>query len=190
MINYKNFKKSISLNIDNKKKNETLDKDNNINYITKSNTIHIIGSKLINGDNQNNIINISYHSRFYLIFILNDDNNKRPTLFLNRIKIGKNDNTNKDVIKRLNSQQHFTNNKLMKDEMPKRNNILKFNDQFQRCTGDNYTDTKSSYSHKKNPNKPIIDRIIFSINSSEIKKELSKKLYSKNNNIKNKSSRK
>ena len=54
----------------------------------------------------------------------------------------------------------------------------------------NYTDTKSSYSHKKNPNKPIIDRNIFSINSSEMKKESSKKLYSKNNNIKNKSSRK
>ena len=66
MINYKNFKKSISSNIDIKKKSETLDKDNNINYITKSNTIHIIGSKLINGDNQNNIINISYHSRFVL----------------------------------------------------------------------------------------------------------------------------
>ena len=176
MINYKNFKKSISLNIDNKKKSETLDKDNNINYITKSNTIHIIGSNLINGDNQNNIINISYHSRFYLIFILNDDNNKRPTLFLNRIKIGKNDNTNKDVIKRLNSQQHFTNSKLIKFEMPKRNNILKFNDQFQRCTGDNYTDIKSSYSHKKNPNTPIIDNKIISkfTHRSETKKESSK----------------
>ncbi len=33
MINYKNFKKSISSNIDIKKKSETLDKDNNINYI-------------------------------------------------------------------------------------------------------------------------------------------------------------
>ena len=146
-INEKNQLIDLINNFDNKKKNETLDKDNNINYITKSNTIHIIGSKLINGDNQNNINNISYHSGFYLIFILNDDNNKRPTLFLNRIKIGKNDNTNKDVIKRLNSQQHFTNIKLMKDEMPKRNNIVKFNDQFQRCTDENYTDIKSSYSH-------------------------------------------
>ena len=92
----------------------------------------------------------------------------------------------------MNSQQHFTNNKLMKDEMPKRNNILKFNDQFQRCTDENYTDIKSSYSHKKNPNTPIIDSNIFSkyTNSSKIKKELSKKLYLKNNNIKNKSSRK
>ena len=69
MINYKNFKKSISSKIDIKKKNETLDKDNNVNYIAKSKTIHIISSKLINGDNQNNIINISYHSRFIPITI-------------------------------------------------------------------------------------------------------------------------
>ena len=67
MINYKNFKKSISSNIDIKKKSETLDKDNNINYIAKSNTIHIIGSKLINGDNQNNINNISYHIDLLLL---------------------------------------------------------------------------------------------------------------------------
>lgn len=77
--------------------------------------------------------------------------------------------------------------------MPKRNNILKFNDQFQRCTDENYTDIKSSYSHKKNPNTPIIDRNIFSkyTNSSEKKKNYQKALIIfKKNNIKNKSSRK
>ena len=193
MINYKNFKKSISSNIDIKKKSETLDKDNNINYIAKSNTIHIIGSKLINGDNQNKSINTSYSSRFEPITISNSSINKKPSLILSRLKKGKIDNINKDVIlKRLNSQQNFTNSKLMKGEIPKSNIIPRIIDQSQRYTGDSNTDIKYHYSNIKNPNTPIIDSNIFSkyTNSSKIKKELSKKLYLKNNNIKNKSSRK
>ena len=179
LINFENFQKSISTKYNNKKNSQTIDKDNSINNIsqTKSNTIHIIGSKLINGDNQNKSINTSYSSRFEPITISNSSINKKPSLILSRLKKGKIDNINKDVIlKRLNSQQNFTNSKLMKGEIPKSNIIPRIIDQSQRYTGDSNTDIKYHYSNIKNPNTPItsIKLITKFNNSSEIKKDLSK----------------
>jgi serine/threonine protein phosphatase PrpC len=184
LINYKNFKKSISSKYDNKnnQNNQNVDKDNSINSInsipkTKSNTIHIFGSKLITKDNQNKIINISYNGRFDPITISNENSSKKSALIISRLKKGKNEKINKELpIKRLKSQQSLTSSKLMKDEIPKSINITRNIDNSQKYQGDNISDIKNNYSHKKNPNTSTINKAIFTKinNSSEIKKDLTK----------------
>jgi len=193
LINYKNFKKSISSEYDYA---NNIDKDNSINSISqsKSNTIHIINSNSVNEESQNKIVNISYNSRIDSINTSNNSNGKKQNLILNRLKKGKielvNQDLNNKLVKRLNSHKRLTNNNGKKD-IPKSDNNSRVIEHSQRYIGDNtsnknYNNTNYSYKNNSNKNIPVVNSKIFTKfnnnNNNHIDENGIKKDLSKNNN--------
>ena len=193
LINNKNFKKSISSEIDKSFNYKKFERANSLNHNpTKLSTIQL-GSKLLDNDDNNKMVNISYnnHSKY-------TDNeettDKRHNLFLSKLKKGRsgaiNDNkSDGKLLRRLYSHQKLNinpefNRENLKTESSKIintiiNNLTKSNilENSQRHTNDSILNKKNKYDNYTNNN------TLNKYNKYNINTEIKKSIKSKGSNI-------
>ena len=196
LTNNKRFKKSITYNLDKELNYKKFERANSLNDKTRISTIKI-GSKLLDNDDNNKIINIS-HSKYKD----NEENtDKRHNLFLNKLKKGKsgaiNDNkSDGKLLRRLYSHQKLNIYPEFKRENLKAesskilntiiNNLNNSNilENSQRLTNDNLLNKKKKYDNYTNKNNSILNiNTLNKYNKYNINTEIKKSIKNKGSNI-------